>query len=206
MKNKILFLSKILLSFIIGFSFLGNLNPSVKASSNNEPTEKEVNELEKALEVVFDKASVENNGQVVGFKESIIKDELKGNAYYDELYDSLKEGGPLLSDNEAEKYSKGDNQISENALRAKGGGKWGATDWLNARNGCMVRKMPDIAGISASSAVIDAITQKSWKKAAKLLLKLGGKGTVVGIAGSLVYEYGQCNAEANKKYPSEGFG
>ncbi|WP_239682150.1 hypothetical protein [Staphylococcus capitis] len=53
--------------------------------------------------------------------------------------------------------------------------------------------------MSATGTLIDAMTTGSWQKAAKIILKLGSKGTVFGLAASLTWTYGECSRYANSK-------
>ncbi|EFS17327.1 conserved hypothetical protein [Staphylococcus capitis C87] len=70
---------------------------------------------------------------------------------------------------------------------------------MKVRNGCLYNKIPEILGVSATGTLIDAMTTGSWQKAAKIILKLGSKGTVVGLAASLTWTYGECSRYANSK-------
>ena len=130
---------------------------------------------------------------------------LQNNKYKSEIINGLSKKGLLLSDQDANQYkhsgtaSRAAGNYGDDAPNASPAEQKHAKKWLKVRNGCLYNKIPEILGVSATGTLIDAMTTGSWQKAAKIILKLGGKGTVVGLAASLTWTYGECSRYANSK-------
>lgn len=175
-------------------------NNKVSAESNEEYTEKDVEELAGFLEILFGEDGekyLEYNdyGDFIGIKQEVLEEKGLSNQQHKKLINELEKQN-LITSNKVELSS--DNNIS---LASKNPvGKKYNPKWVKVRDDCLVNELKTAYGPAAFTAIYKYIKEEAWTKAAKKLLKLGIKGIVPGLISDFLWTVGLCADQANKKY------
>ncbi|MGM0943134.1 MAG: hypothetical protein ACQEWU_19570, partial [Bacillota bacterium] len=156
------------------------------ASEADKYDEKEVENLAKVLEILFDKSIVyDNNGTPIGFNKNIVETELSKMPDYNYIIDELEKERLLIED-----------KISLSPMRLlKVNPKWAA-----AKEACFRKEIKKQYGGAALTSAVDMILNGKWKDGAKKLLKLGVRGSIPGIFVTIGLTNGKCGEKASKKY------
>lgn len=184
-----LFFRTISITLVVSF-ILTSLNVQhIKAQKvDNNYNEKEVQELAAVLELIYDKSAIyDGESEIIGFNKKILENGLKDLPEYNYLIDEFEEGNLLIQTNQSS------SEFSTFAYKRN-------PKWQQANNKCISRELKSAFGPAAATAIINAVKNKAWKKAAKKLLKLGIKSSLPGLMGTLGYISVKCGEEANMKH------
>ncbi|WP_368653754.1 hypothetical protein AB4Y30_01450 [Ornithinibacillus sp. 4-3] len=171
----------------INVSVLSGKVVAAEENKSDNYTEEDVEELAHVLEILFDKGIIyDENGVQKGFDRELVKKELSDTEYSD-----------LISDLEDENllYDSNEELISNNVPIFSIASKTPREAYLDK---CITNELSNAFGLAAAKTIIDAIKNKSFKKAAKALLKAGIKG--VGVPVTLGYILTSCLIKTDKKF------
>lgn len=176
---------------------------STVESMNQE--QKLENDLAEALELIFDKAVLKNNKEViVGYDREIIETELKGNSMKEAIIEGLEVENLLISSEDVNIISE--PQITLFAVACEWHGKRETMEFRAAENECIKEGLSSYFGIATSlTIIVDAIWASNFKQAAKLILKEFPKkvagATLPGLVINLSVISVSCSTKMNKLFP-----
>ncbi|MFN2747258.1 hypothetical protein ACINLE_18930 [Bacillus sp. z60-18] len=160
------------LAFLLIFSVVGSPVSSAKSNSNDQ----EIESLAEDLEFLMEEASIyDSNNKLVGFN-------------FDKLTERFGEIEELqILEKEIKEGTCEPKETSEfQVLAAKG--TWGD---------CMIDALKDHFGVALIEVALTGglwtyLEQKAYKEAAKLLLKIGIGGNVIGLVAFLTWYSAKC--------------
>lgn len=185
--KRILFLM-IAFSLILG-SFAGVV------SANTEDS-KQVEELAKQLEFLFEEAAIKDrDGNIINFDIEKLEKNFGPIPEIKELESALKSGNTLQPNKKiiAMPVVKNDVIITPNHHIPE----------PDAFDACLYRKITtnfkEVFSVNAIGTVITLIHAKQYTKAATQLLKMGVRGNIISLTGQIAWYWGQCAIEVSKK-------
>lgn len=175
-------------SLVVTFS-LGQTQ--VSAESDLTYTQDDVEELANVLELLFDKGQIlDHNGDWIGFDEDILEQELL-DTDYSFLVDDLKEQGMIIDD--------AINSEIESNIKSTNYSPMAKSPRDAFLDRCVLQKLNDSYGVAATTAIVNAIKNKQWTKAATRLIRLGVRAAPPVIIANLGWIITSCLHEANKR-------
>lgn len=193
-------------SFSLVFTLLlTSINVSVSSgkvaaatNKNGNYTEDDVDELANVLEVFFEKGVIyDEDGTPKGYDRDILKKELS-ESEYSSLIDYLEDENVLFDSDNESNFTYEELDFSD-LPKLRAAGKTPKEAYVD---NCIVDELNNAFGLAAVTGVVQAIKEKSFKKAAKKLLKSGVKG--VGVPVTLGWILSTCLVKADKKYGIKG--
>lgn len=172
----------------------GKAAAATVTNDNEDYTEEDVEELAGLLEILFEKGIIyDENGTRKGYDREIFKKELAGTEY-SSLIDDFEDENLLLDLDNENNFTYEELNFS-NLPKLRAAGKTPREAYVDQ---CIVDELNNAFGLAAAKGLVDAIKEKSFKKAAKLLLKAGVKG--VGVPVTLGYILTTCLIKGDKKF------
>ena len=192
------------LSLIVALLLTPFSSCKTSAESNVDYTDEDVEELANVLEAIFEESVVySDDGNFFGLDQDVLNDKVL-NTEYAEIIDEFEEQDLIVDKsltvipNNREKLiidKNFDEDVFTINVKRKENPKWTA-----ARDKCFYAKMKDAYGPAAFTAIYTYLKNKDWTNAAKRLLKLGVKGSVPGLAATLMWSIASCGDVASKKH------
>lgn len=157
--------------------FTSSFSSIAKAQKTNNREKKEVVEMAKQLQFVFEKAAIKNkNGDLIGLDINMIEENYGSSP---ELKELKQEMATNLNTGNGRMVSTMDAKV----------------------DACINKKIKNGIGeflsVSAITSVITYIVDKQYTLAAAKLIKLGVKGNAVSIAAQLAYYMMKCKYEVH---------
>ncbi|MEX3625034.1 hypothetical protein [Viridibacillus arvi] len=189
--------SIVMLSF---FSVFTGTTKAVEFVGEEEIVSEDIELLETALNLIFDKGIVtDEKGYTLGFDRNIFEKELKNYESYEDIIKQMEDMGAFAETNS--------NKIPEIAPRAVGCGWYLMKDkpeYLSASNKCLSDGLKAAYGpITVISTIVNAIFDKEFTFAAKKLLQLGVRANLAGVVATLIMIQMDCAEKMDKKFPGK---
>ncbi len=174
MRNRVFFKKTIfiMLALFLGFSVVASPIATAKTNAN----ETNVNLLAKDLEFLMEKASIyDQNNQLIGFDFEKLRNRFGDKKEFKILENEINKNGIKI-----EKSSDLTTQAAK--------GTWGD---------CMIDSLKDHFGVAMIEVALTGglwsyLEKKAYKEAAKLLLKIGIGGNVIGLVAFLTWYSAKC--------------
>lgn len=187
----------------------------------------EINAMAEILETTFDDAILyDENGELIGYDDELLADELGDNPLYEEFIQSIEGEGVLASENILLSPPRVPNTSPLIPTNPSSGGSfiprptqpgiqpmvancawYGMKDsvaFQRAETACYKAELRSAYGpIAITATIANLISDKNFKLAAWHLTKLVARSNVAGLVATLVIIQYKCMKKMNKQYPGK---